>query len=641
MTDNSHNIDEAKIFTNQEYFDEIVLQQSQFLMLNDDEFLFLLSDGHESFIIHQLECLLRVIRSKYESENDIIDSSEEVKISTLKKFVFYVFIRLCLLFHRCDQPILSLNSMMDFLVLFWRIRYVKSSESCPNEKLTNLIFPVLSLVGKTDVFLEAYRTRIANIATKLCTIQRKFQKSKSDGKLSGFELVSNVLDDIKSLVAMISIYTNLSMELDEEFWEALRDFYEYFLPLFFEKLISSNKDNLLLYSKFWNSQIQIKLLFLCLLDSYVHGRFYDIDPMSNIESNYADMLAFFKFFVHSNDEITDEYSCFKDAPILVDYELAYGLTKKLNKLPNELLESPDVKHVKDTVHSQLFKSNNSDLENYLSLVGENVDLLGLEKPSQDASIETENLGDKNAFGSQTDELELLTLITQVQDVFPDFGEGFIEACLKEYGRDPEMCIAALCEPDSLPESLKALDKATKRLSHKSNYLTSSKVSDIEVSNQHKVLEKLPRIGQSLDLKQKIMDLAYNDEYDDTFDDSEAFITQSKPEDIKPKTEEFDSKKTESEAEIQMNKLVHTYMKDPKLFARDPETRRSKQRKALKYATKLTDEQIEGWFLMFNRNVSFYQFLNKIDFHFETAKEAASFGQVWVPGLPKSSLSSQR
>jgi activating signal cointegrator complex subunit 2 len=50
-------------------------------------------------------------------------------------------------------------------------------------------------------------------------------------------------------------------------------------------------------------------------------------------------------------------------------------------------------------------------------------------------------------------------------------------------------------------------------------------------------------------------------------------------------------------------LELAYIRDPKLFERDAQTRRGKARSELKAQTGWGDEQIEGWRIMLERNVS--------------------------------------
>ena len=49
----------------------------------------------------------------------------------------------------------------------------------------------------------------------------------------------------------------------------------------------------------------------------------------------------------------------------------------------------------------------------------------------------------------------------MQDVFPDFGEGFIDACLGAFGDDVETVIHRILE-GSLPEELDKLDRLMPR-----------------------------------------------------------------------------------------------------------------------------------------------------------------------------------
>lgn len=51
----------------------------------------------------------------------------------------------------------------------------------------------------------------------------------------------------------------------------------------------------------------------------------------------------------------------------------------------------------------------------------------------------------------------MSKITQVQDLFPDLGTGFVSKCLDEYGEDVERVIANLIE-DSLPAHLASADR---------------------------------------------------------------------------------------------------------------------------------------------------------------------------------------
>jgi len=59
------------------------------------------------------------------------------------------------------------------------------------------------------------------------------------------------------------------------------------------------------------------------------------------------------------------------------------------------------------------------------------------------------------------------------------------------------------------------------------------------------------------------------------------------------------------AEEKVTRIVEqAYMLDPKLFERDAQTRRSKERANLMKSTGWTHEQLEGWKIMIERDVSY-------------------------------------
>lgn len=58
-------------------------------------------------------------------------------------------------------------------------------------------------------------------------------------------------------------------------------------------------------------------------------------------------------------------------------------------------------------------------------------------------------------------VELDSLISQVKDLLPDLGEGFILACLEHYGYDPEQVINNILE-ERLAPALSQLDRSLDR-----------------------------------------------------------------------------------------------------------------------------------------------------------------------------------
>jgi activating signal cointegrator complex subunit 2 len=49
----------------------------------------------------------------------------------------------------------------------------------------------------------------------------------------------------------------------------------------------------------------------------------------------------------------------------------------------------------------------------------------------------------------------------VKDIFPDLGDGFVEACLDYFDSKPEPVLNALLE-NSIPEALKSVERSLPR-----------------------------------------------------------------------------------------------------------------------------------------------------------------------------------
>lgn len=71
------------------------------------------------------------------------------------------------------------------------------------------------------------------------------------------------------------------------------------------------------------------------------------------------------------------------------------------------------------------------------------------------------MGAAAALGPTVSGVELDSLISQVKDLLPDLGEGFILACLEHYSYDSEQVINNILE-DRLAPELSQLDRSLER-----------------------------------------------------------------------------------------------------------------------------------------------------------------------------------
>ena len=241
------------------------------------------------------------------------------------------------------------------------------------------------------------------------------------------------------------------------------------------------------------------------------------------------------------------------------------------------------------------------------------------------------------------DIVLDSLISQVKDLFPDLGEGFIQAGLEDSNNDSETFIAKFLE-GSLSAKVLALDRSlpgqdtllTTQSTTEPTVLESRKnifdLDEFDVFHRGKVdvakvhrgkkeyvvflfksgflliffLRRKKSTNLDTNQKTKILGMSfdeYDDEYDDTYDTDN--VQWSNTMDLETlddvNLEETLSKQQNSkEPASSERQLVTAYQTDATLF--DKSNRKSKGRESLKEATGMSDEQIEGWKVMLDRNV---------------------------------------
>ncbi|ETE56775.1 hypothetical protein L345_17513, partial [Ophiophagus hannah] len=126
-------------------------------------------------------------------------------------------------------------------------------------------------------------------------------------------------------------------------------------------------------------------------------------------------------------------------------------------------------------------------------------------------------------------VELDSLISQVKDLLPDLGEGFVLACLEEYNYNVEHVINNLLE-DKLGASLQMLDRTMPRpVKPDPTPLVTSRCNvfqDDEFDVFSKDTEQRERYNQYSIIVEEVPEPSgdrlfsqedYEDEYDDTYD----------------------------------------------------------------------------------------------------------------------------
>lgn len=228
--------------------------------------------------------------------------------------------------------------------------------------------------------------------------------------------------------------------------------------------------------------------------------------------------------------------------------------------------------------------------------------------------------------SQSETAELLSKISQIRDLFPDLGEGFVEACLRAYDMDTEATTMHLLE-DDLPPHLQELDRAESRaptpmMTHQPrrdvpDVLEAPSIARLNIYDKDDFdrlqftkdqvyqgrrmstsADSLLKKQVSTDIKQKVLSLAYDpndDELDDTYEQFEGAAIV----DIQNNDELGEASKADVPSFD--NLLFATFETDPGVFDRG--ARKAPARQDLRARTNLSDEQIEGWKAMLDREPS--------------------------------------
>lgn len=112
--------------------------------------------------------------------------------------------------------------------------------------------------------------------------------------------------------------------------------------------------------------------------------------------------------------------------------------------------------------------------------------------------------------------------------------------------------------------------------------------------------------EKANILQRIYDM-YDDEYDDTYDSINEVSGPVGLEDVQDDESAIDVVRRETKEVVDPgiiyeSDLVHAFVENRQLFARTSAARKSPERAALRERTKMTDEQLEGWAIMLDKNV---------------------------------------
>lgn len=228
----------------------------------------------------------------------------------------------------------------------------------------------------------------------------------------------------------------------------------------------------------------------------------------------------------------------------------------------------------------------------------------------------------------------MSLVSQVQEIFPDLGSAFIVKMLDEYQDNVELVTAALLE-DNLPPHILSLDRSEQLVSNNASKeidevpnlapkptpppsppMQRRNIYDNDELDRLQVPPSRLRFGRKdtdaetfrhdksskAQSRAAIMSAlaafdADDDERDDTYDIADVGGTV----DTRAGPEGDEDTKARDLQDHNEEALFRAYKMSSAAFGRDAATRRSQQREALKSETGMTDEAIEGWAIMTQRD----------------------------------------
>ncbi|XP_065340029.1 activating signal cointegrator 1 complex subunit 2 [Cloeon dipterum] len=210
-----------------------------------------------------------------------------------------------------------------------------------------------------------------------------------------------------------------------------------------------------------------------------------------------------------------------------------------------------------------------------------------------------------------------SLISNIQEMLPELGAGFLKKCLKHYNLDKEAVVNAVLE-ESLPSGLKELDRTQPLLSSEieagssvpvlplrlnvfdndefdimsRNHIDTSRIHQGKRKSKHKNLSQLlddkSELAEVKDFYKKfgtVADVVYDDEYDDTYDEFKEFKIDDANEDLERrpfvtprvlrKKEDFVAEEEEEEEDEEDTSAQNTdsFVQDPALLREQAQQRR--------------------------------------------------------------------
>ncbi|KAF9083255.1 hypothetical protein BGX23_011642 [Mortierella sp. AD031] len=486
-------------------------------------------------------------------------------------------------------------------------------------------------------------------------------------RTEAFQYASALANVAYALDAISAVSPTLAMELHQHsaFMQCLFGCYNYTLPVLAKVLIESNTGG-----EFKAQAVLtfLRLRMLSIVNNILEGIVKDHQRTVSDDGDDEDSAAALTNSICGLLADLDEQSPLQehmvpmfDAPIILDLEIQFSLSEKLSmwitdvfhgendriafwveKLRNLLSFNPATMTFLDGHNMRKSEKMARAMSHLYISEDKNRSGSTILSGSHMTATPPPPLPARNA-AQEDDYVKRTMLISQLQDLFPDLGDGFLEACLVTFRDDPEAVTMHLLEED-LPSDLATMNRSTARAPQKAaepapnsmalenmeeqdvlstrrnifdgdefdmfsgNQVDKTKISrgkrgpkDVDV-----VLDDKTFVTQHKSAILQAAETMYDDEYDDTYDSmglnntATSFklvdaVNEDEGQNTQPQQLHVDPSIEHEEV------LINMYTSNKDVFNRNGEARRSKKRQELRNLTKMSDEQLEGWAVMFSRN----------------------------------------
>jgi len=431
------------------------------------------------------------------------------------------------------------------------------------------------------------------------------------------DMVLHLLDTAANLSLFLDIYNPACSVFHQQLFEIkIVDLYENTVPQLYQKLdmLANGEDTQPMYldlkHKLAVTRVELLKVFRYCLATCVNAIVEKIDTITEDEvKRYVD------------DYVGVLTECLTEKVFICDYHSAYPVDQDLDTMSQVCPEMDFVKcdFLLEAVLSCFDPPSKNKMKSCTSARDRRQETV---RESQELEVTTSKGSSLAAvLRKRVTGVELDSLITEVKDILPHLGDGFVERCLEHFNFVSESVINAILE-DTLPADLRSIDQTLPRIppdtmgvNEASNALHRLSIFDndefdimtqdhVDTSRIHKGKRKAKHrnLNELIDDKSHRTEFRdmyskfglidtegsmYDDEYDDTYDDQDVSVGEEGDLERRPfvvprvlhsKEEEADSSGGESEEEVdeKPQPLQDAFVPNPEEQRAKAEQRRQQQ-----------------------------------------------------------------